>query len=182
MEVPSFAAERLELVSISPAIAEAIVEGRRDVAERLLGATIPTGWPDGHDQRFLRLRLQQLERDPEAQQWLVRALVRRESDPSMIGHAGFHGAPGVNGEKRTGALELGFTVFPPYRGAGYAREAAAALIEWARREHGIRDFVASVSPENPPSLAIVRRLGFVQTGDQWDEEDGMELVFELRTP
>jgi L-amino acid N-acyltransferase YncA len=49
---------------------------------------------------------------------------------------------------------------------------------WAEGQ-GIHDFVASVSPDNAPSLAIVHKLGFVQTGDQWDEEDGLELVFEL---
>jgi RimJ/RimL family protein N-acetyltransferase len=38
--------------------------------------------------------------------------------------------------------------------------------------------IASVSPENAPSLAVIRKLGFEQTGEQWDEEDGLELVFE----
>ena len=56
---------------------------------------------------------------------------------------------------------------------------AAALLDWAQSEHEIRHFIASVAPANAPSLAIVRKLGFVQTGDQWDEEDGLELVFEL---
>jgi hypothetical protein len=41
--------------------------------------------------------------------------------------------------------------------------------------------VIAVQPicANAPSLAIVRRLGFVQTGEYWDDEDGLELVFEL---
>jgi hypothetical protein len=30
-----------------------------------------------------------------------------------------------------------------------------------------------------PSLAIVRKLGFVRAGEQWGEEDGLEHVFEL---
>ena len=33
--------------------------------------------------------------------------------------------------------------------------------------------------DNEPSLAIIRRLGFTQTGEAMDEEDGLELVFEL---
>jgi RimJ/RimL family protein N-acetyltransferase len=45
--------------------------------------------------------------------------------------------------------------------------------------HGIRRFVASIGPGNGPSLAVVRRLGFIQTGEQWDDEDGLESVFEL---
>jgi RimJ/RimL family protein N-acetyltransferase len=53
------------------------------------------------------------------------------------------------------------------------------MLAWARREHAVRQFVASVGPTNVPSLALVRRMGFAQTGVQWDEEDGEELVFEL---
>jgi RimJ/RimL family protein N-acetyltransferase len=52
-------------------------------------------------------------------------------------------------------------------------------MDWAHALHGVRRFIASVAPDNEPSLAIVRKLGFVQTGKQWDEEDGEELVFEL---
>ena len=66
-----------------------------------------------------------------------------------------------------------------FRGYGYATEAARALLDWAREAHGLRHFIASIAPENEPSLSIVRKLGFVQTGEQWDEEDGRELVFEL---
>lgn len=30
-----------------------------------------------------------------------------------------------------------------------------------------------------PSLVLISKLGFVQTGVQWDERDGEELVFEV---
>jgi RimJ/RimL family protein N-acetyltransferase len=97
----------------------------------------------------------------------------------MIGHIGFHGPPGVNGPSRPDSLEVGYTVFEPFRRRGYASEAVSALLEWARDRHGIRDFVAAVGPHNVPSLGLVRRFGFRQTGRQWDDEDGEELVFEL---
>jgi RimJ/RimL family protein N-acetyltransferase len=54
------------------------------------------------------------------------------------------------------------------------------MLAWARREHDIRHFVASVGPTNVPSFTLIRKLGFAQTGVQWDDEDGEELVFELR--
>jgi RimJ/RimL family protein N-acetyltransferase len=161
---------------MSPAVLEALLEGRRREAEEQLGLSLPDGWPDQRDEPFLRLRLEQMQRDPGTQPWLVRALVLR-GERQMVGHAGFHGPPGAHG-LRPGAVEVGYTVHAPFRGRGYATEATVALMEWAEAR-GIRHFVASVGPSNEPSLAIVGKLGFVQTGDQWDEEDGLELVFEL---
>lgn len=171
--------DRLELIILSPQAMEALVEGRGADAERELDASVPPDWPNEHDTRFLRYRMRQLERSPGSEPWLVRAVILREPVRTMIGHAGFHGQPGVNGKKDPEAVELGYTIFEPYRGRGYATEAAEALMDWAHAEKQIGRFIASVSPENAPSLAIVRKLGFAQTGEQWDDEDGLELVFEL---
>ena len=98
----------------------------------------------------------------------------------MVGHIGFHGPPGVNGRRIDDALEIGYTIFPSYRGHGFATEAATALIDWAREIHGLQRFIATIAPGNAPSEAIVRKLGFTHTGEQWDEEDGLEYVYELR--
>jgi RimJ/RimL family protein N-acetyltransferase len=76
-------------------------------------------------------------------------------------------------------VEIGYTLLPDARGQGYAIEAVRAAFEWATRVHGIRHFRASVSPDNERSLNLIAKLGFRQTGDQWDDEDGLELVFEL---
>lgn len=175
----SLRTERLELVPMSASLIEALLEGRRDEAEAEAGLTIPPDWPDEHDARFLRLRTEQMRRDPAKSEWLVRAVTLRDAARSMIGHAGFHGPPGINNLRKPGALEVGYTIFEPHRGRGYATESVRALLEWARTEYRVCHFLASVAPENAPSLAIVRRLGFVETGRVWDDEDGEELVFEL---
>jgi ribosomal-protein-alanine N-acetyltransferase len=177
VDIPPIRSPGLDLESMARVLLEALLVGH-DEAEALLDASIPPGWPDEHDTRFLRLRLDQMRRDSDVQQWSVRALVLRDAGPVLIGHAGFHGEPGINGPGRKQALEVGYTVFPDHRGEGYATEAVVALLGWAR-DRGIDHFIASVAPDNQPSLAVVRKLGFVQTGEQWDDEDGLELVFEL---
>jgi [ribosomal protein S5]-alanine N-acetyltransferase len=162
------------------AFMEALLDGRRADAELLLGIAVPEGWPEAHDARFLRLRAGQLRDDPARAEWPVFAVVLPRRNRPMIGHAGFHGPPGVNAPRKAGAVEIGYTIFETHRGNGYATEAARALIAWARSRHDIGDVIASVAPDNAPSLALLHRLGFRQTGTQWDDEDGEELVFELQ--
>ena len=38
---------------------------------------------------------------------------------------------------------------------------------------------ASISPDNAASLATLAKFPFIHVGDQMDEIDGLELVFEL---
>ncbi len=173
MTVAPIRSERLELVSLSPETIDAVLAGPPTAL------TVPEGWPSEGERQWLRRRAEQMRSSPDLQQWLVRAVVLAGDGRQTIGHAGFHGPPGVNGPGAEDAVEVGYTIFEPYRGRGYATEAAQALMDWARDEHGIRRFIASISPGNEPSLAVARNLGFVQTGKQWDEEDGEELVFQL---
>jgi RimJ/RimL family protein N-acetyltransferase len=166
--------ERLELVLLTEEAMEALVGGDRG----LLPYSVPDEWPDAHDARFLQLRLRQLRADPSRATWGVFAIVLQGE---MIGHIGFHGPPGVNARRDTDALEVGYTVFPDHRRHGYATEAVRRLLAYAR-EHGVHRFVASVGPENEPSLRLVRGLGFVEVGRHWDEEDGEELELVLDDP
>ena len=170
---------RLELVWLSPDVLDAILAGDRDEAEHVGGFPLPAGWPDEDDERHLRFRRKQMDVDPAAREWLVHAIVLRKDSRRMIGTAGFHGKPGTNAKQRPDAVEVGYRIFAEHRGRGYATEAVDALLRWAHEEHGIRHFIASVSPDNEPSLAIVRKLGFTETGRHWDDEDGEELEFEL---
>ena len=119
----------------------------------------------------VRMRLAQLADDPAQEPWLLRAVVLRETGEA-IGYANFHAPP-----DRDGMVEIGYRIVAELRGRGYAGEAAMAMWRWAA-EHGARVLRASVAPDNVPSLAIVRRAGFVEVGEQIDEIDGLELVFE----
>jgi [ribosomal protein S5]-alanine N-acetyltransferase len=165
---------RFELRLFDEALLTAFVERRLDEAALLLDAELDPQWPDEHDEAFLRSRL-----DGRSGTWGPRALVSRSPVRRMIGHAGFHGPPGVNALGLEGAVELGYTVFPASRRMGYATEVAGALMEWAREVHDITKFVASVSPTNEASLAVVRKLGFVFEREAQDDVDGIEHVYLL---
>lgn len=171
--------ERLELVPLPLAALEALAAGEGAEAASVMGVEIAEGWPDEHDRGFFALRARQLRDDPGRADWPVYAIVLPGAEPRMVGHAGYHGPPGINSRRADDAVEFGYTVFEEFRRRGYATEAAQALLD-AARERGIRHFVLAVAPTNDPSLAMVRRFGFEQTGSQWDEEDGEELIFELR--
>ena len=157
---------------------EALARDDVPAAAREIDATVPDDMPE-YLRDFLRYRLTQLAVDPTIRQWLGRAMVWTDDEAArhVIGSIGFHGAPDDQGR-----LEIGYKVEPAFRRQGIAREAAAAMFDWAYGEHGIRRFVASISPTNEPSLRLAAGFGFEQVGEQMDEIDGLELVFETTWP
>jgi RimJ/RimL family protein N-acetyltransferase len=160
---------------MTPEFLEAVLEGRAAEAAELIGVELPEDFPNEGVRGFFALRLRQMSEDPRFREWCPHVVVL---DGRMIGHAGYHGPPGSNARGNPDAIEIGYTIEPPYRGRGYATEAAVELLRRAE-ERGVRHYIASSAPDNEPSLAVIRKLGFTQTGEVLDEEDGLELVFEL---
>lgn len=172
--------ERLELSPMTAAFMRASLDGKIREAEGELKIVVPAGWPK--EARYvLSLRLRQLDEDPSLEPWLLRAMVLPETR-AMVGHIGFHTAPGPEYLEpySPGAVEFGFTVYPPFRRQGYAREAAIAMMDWARRVHGVTSFVLCISPDNAASQGLAAQLGFVAIGSHLDEMDGPEDVLELK--
>jgi GNAT superfamily N-acetyltransferase len=130
------------------------------------------------------------EADFSGSGWPRCSVIRRSrsgsSAPSSCARPGRRSAtpastarPASTGSENSAVVEIGYTTFEPFRGRGLATEAVSALMGWARKERDVGRFILSISPDNAPSLVIARKLGFVQTGEQWDDDDGLELVFEL---
>ena len=161
---------------MTPEFLEAVLDDRREEAGRLLDLELPDEFPSEGERRFLGMRLRQMREDERFRTWCPSAVVL---GGTLIGHAGYHGPPGINAIQNPDAVEFGYSIYPAWRGHGYATQAAVMLMDLAEERAGIRHFVLAVAPDNDPSLAIVRKLGFVRTGEQMDEEDGLEHVFEL---
>ncbi|WP_052423968.1 GNAT family N-acetyltransferase [Nonomuraea candida] len=120
-----------------------------------------------------RYRLNQLASDPGSAGWLTRAVVA-EPEGVVVGYAGFHGPP-----DESGMVEMGYSVAPAHRRQGYARAMLTALLRRAAAEPRVRTARVTISPDNTASLATIAGFGFVEVGEQWDEVDGRELIFEV---
>ncbi len=120
-----------------------------------------------------RRRAAQVVSTPEDLPWVTGLLVDEDTE-DVVGAAGFHGAPDENG-----MVEVGYGVDPAYRRRGYARAALLLMIERARSHPSISVFRVTVSPTNAASLGLVAQLPFVEMGEQWDDEDGVETIFEM---
>jgi [ribosomal protein S5]-alanine N-acetyltransferase len=120
-----------------------------------------------------RYRIDQLVADPGCAPWLTRAVVS-EPDGAVVGYAGFRGPP-----DEAGMVEIGYSVAPAYRRRGYARAMLSALMRQAAAEPGVRTIRVTISPDNVASLATIAGFGFLPVGEQWDEQDGLEHIFEV---
>jgi RimJ/RimL family protein N-acetyltransferase len=158
-----------DLLLLSADALQALVAGDLPAASTEAGVALPEAFLS--DTWLWSLRLGQLIGDPSCAPWLVRAVVGQPAG-EVVGHAGFHGAP-----DERGMVEVGYRIVPEHRRRGYARAALTGLLGFAT-EHGATIARASISPGNVASLALAASFGFRPVGEQWDERDGRELVFE----
>ena len=62
------------------------------------------------------------------------------------------------------APDVGFAILPEENGKGYATEASAAIIEYARKELSVGPVLGFANPENPASRRVMEKLGFEDLG------------------
>lgn len=118
-------------------------------------------------------RVADVERHPENIRWYYRILVDRERNIA-VGSTSFHSAP-----DERGMIEIGIGIAPQTRGNGYATEAIDAMWRWACSKREVSYLRYCVSPSNAPSMAIIAKFGFRLVGEQIDDEDGVEHIYEL---
>ena len=75
------------------------------------------------------------------------------------------GGAGLTLDRRRGRAELGYWIGRPHWGKGLGQEAASRLARWALDELGVEAVRASALRDNARSIALLRRLGFRDTGE-----------------
>ncbi|MGI8888139.1 MAG: GNAT family N-acetyltransferase [Nocardioidaceae bacterium] len=118
-------------------------------------------------------RSRQVDSDPTVTGWITDAIFDAGRQVA-VGRAGYHGPP-----DSVGMVEVGYAVDPTYRRQGYARAALVALLDRAQREPSVRTVRATIRPDNLASSLLVSQYGFIAVGEQWDDEDGLETIFEV---
>jgi RimJ/RimL family protein N-acetyltransferase len=122
----------------------------------------------------LAWRVPQVKEDPRLNRWFVRWIVLR-STGEIIGSTSFHGAP-----DKVGMIEIGLGIQESYRNMGFAKEALLGMWRWALSDSEVKVLRYTVSVENAPSIRVIESFGFHYQGEQIDEEDGPESIYEMR--
>ena len=123
----------------------------------------------------LRWRVPQVKVDPSVNKWFIRFIVLKESK-EVIGSVSFHGVPDSEG-----MMEIGLGIEEAFRGNGYAKEALTGMWGWVCGFPEVKTLRYTVSPENLPSIAVINYFGFEYKGQQIDDEDGPENIYEMST-
>lgn len=130
----------------------------------------------GEVQRNLEVKVTMPEQDPEVKYVFMDAHYQAMSDPDqilwftswemiepqlneIIGGVCFKGPP-----DETNAVEIGYAVEPPYWGLGYATEAVAAMVAWAKQT-GAGTIKASTEKDNVASQKVLLKNGFRQVSE-----------------
>lgn len=122
----------------------------------------PLGW-----------RVPQVRKDPKVNRWFMRWIVLK-STREIIGSLSFHGAP--NSE---GMIEIGLGILEQFRNQGFAKEALLGIWLWALQDPQVQILRYTVGIENAPSIQVIEFFGFHYMGEQMDDEDGPESIYEL---
>ncbi|GAA2999489.1 GNAT family N-acetyltransferase [Actinokineospora diospyrosa] len=173
--MPNTTLPSVRFVRLGPAVFEALLAGDLATARTLTGVALSDWFLSDEVDWLWRMRLLQIAADPSAEDWVVRAAVT-VPDGVAVGTGGFHGPPDA-----AGVVEMGYATDPAFRRRGYARAMVAALLDWAAAEPLAITVRATISPDNEASLATIAGYGFVHVGEQQDEQDDTEYLYERPT-
>ena len=111
----------------------------------------------------------------EADRWGAYLAVDETSD-LVVGSCAFKGPPAADG-----TVEIAYYTFGPYKGQGYAKGMARAVISVAHSSPLVRHVIAHTLPERNPSTSVLRSVGMRFVDEVQDPDDGPVWRWELES-
>jgi RimJ/RimL family protein N-acetyltransferase len=165
--------QHVRIVHLSASVFDALARGDLAAANAVSPVPLSEYFTSPDWTGVWKIRSEQVEQDPASAAW-VTGVIWDEQRQVAVGRAGYHGPP-----DESGMVEVGYSVVPAYRRRGYARAALEAMLERAAREPGVTTVRATISPDNTASYNLVSQYDFAHVGEQWDDEDGLEIIYEV---
>jgi RimJ/RimL family protein N-acetyltransferase len=165
--------QRVRIVHLTAPVFRALANG--DLMAANTASPVPlSAYFAGPEWRAVwQRRSKQLAENPADAAW-VTGVIWDERQKVAVGRAGYHGPPDPSG-----MVEIGYAVDPAYWRRGYARAALEALLQRAACEPQVHTVRVTISPDNVASYRLASQYGFTEVGEQWDDEDGLEIIYEL---
>lgn len=127
---------------------------------------VPAEWPPDkeYDADAIRYCIALQQNNPESYAWGFRYIALKGAVPRLVGCGGYTGPP------VDGAIELGYSICPSDRRAGYASEATIGLIAHAFTRPDVSSVIAHTYAHLRSSIGVMEKGGmqFVGPGQQQD--------------
>jgi RimJ/RimL family protein N-acetyltransferase len=169
---------RLALVPITLAMVEAVLLGRREDAEALVGARMPERWPNRElIERAFAMSLETVRAAPDARLWGAQVMIADAATARrrVIGSVVFRGQPDADG-----TAEIAYGVDEASQGQGFATEAVGACTRWALNEGGAKAVQATTFGWHRASIRVLEKVGMRRVGQREHETLGEMWVYETR--
>lgn len=121
----------------------------------------------------LPYRIPRVKLNPEFAEIAIVLAIEKASN-EIIGSAGFHDFPNEDG-----MIEIGFGIVPEKQNQGFGKELLHGMWVHIVKRPDVKTLRYTVSPTNDASMHIIKSSGFALVGEQIDEEDGLELIYEM---
>ncbi|MCE7066201.1 GNAT family N-acetyltransferase [Dyadobacter sp. CY326] len=161
---------RLRIVPCDDTLFDAIRMGNNTLA-RVMGVNVPKKWTDFRD--TFTPSYHRWKAHPPLRDWWV-YLIIYVPDNILIGSCGYKGEPDANG-----VVEIGYEIIPAYRKRGLGAEAAKGLVDHAFAHSAVKKVTAHTLAEENASVRILESIGFKQTEDVSDPDDGLLWRWEV---
>lgn len=160
----------LRIVPCGDTLYDAIRMGNNTLA-KVMGVNVPKKWTEFRD--TFTPSYHRWKAHPPLRDWWV-YLIIHIPDNQLIGSCGYKGEPDANG-----VVEIGYEIMPSHRMKGLGFETAQGLLLHAFNHSSVRKVIAHTVAEENASAHILEKLGFVQTEDVNDAEEGLLWRWEI---